>query len=100
MAATRQPTYPNSTVGPYFRRNVQWSGTAAVGDVASGAQSIPYFVPATPEVYTFDADGNLTGDGRCTYTWNDENQLVQVDLKAGLETLPSALLDGSWVFYQ
>jgi RHS repeat-associated protein len=35
-------------------------------------------VPKTPEVYTHDADGNLTQDGRWTYTWDAENRLVQM----------------------
>ena len=34
------------------------------------------FVAKTPEVFTCDADGNMTSDGRFTYTWNDENRMV------------------------
>lgn len=97
VAAARQPTYPSAT-GPYFRRKVANFSNDAAGDFATGAQAIPYFVPATPEVYTYDADGNLTSDGRCTYTWNGENQLVQVDLKSGLENLPSVAFEGTWVY--
>ena len=26
--------------------------------------------------FTYDADGNMTGDGRFTYTWNDENSMA------------------------
>ena len=33
------------------------------------------FVAKTPEVFTYDADGNMTSDGRFTYTWNDENRM-------------------------
>ncbi|MEK7996172.1 MAG: hypothetical protein AAB403_20425, partial [Planctomycetota bacterium] len=29
--------------------------------------------------YTYDDDGNLTGDGRWEYTWNSENRLTQVE---------------------
>ena len=36
------------------------------------------FVAKTPERFTYDADGNMTGDGRFTYTWNDENRMVMV----------------------
>ncbi|MGH8018547.1 MAG: hypothetical protein ACREIA_09690, partial [Opitutaceae bacterium] len=39
---------------------------------------------ATPEVYTHDADGNLTDDWRWHYTWNAENRL------AAMETQPAA----------
>src|SRR5690349_8830709 len=32
----------------------------------------------TPEVYSYDLDGNLTQDGRWTYTWDAENRLVRM----------------------
>ena len=34
------------------------------------------FVAKTPEVFTYDADGNMTSDGRFAYTWNAENRMV------------------------
>jgi RHS repeat-associated protein len=34
---------------------------------------------ATPEVFGYDVDGNLTGDGRWTYTWDLENRLVRME---------------------
>jgi RHS repeat-associated protein len=34
------------------------------------------FLPQTPEQFTYDADGNLTSDGRWTNTWDAENRLV------------------------
>ena len=34
------------------------------------------FVAKTPETFTYDADGNMTSDGRFAYTWNDENRMV------------------------
>ena len=34
------------------------------------------FVAKTPETFTYDADGNMTSDGRFHYTWNGENRLV------------------------
>ena len=36
------------------------------------------FVKQTPEVFNYDADGNLTNDGRWAYTWDGENRLVQM----------------------
>ena len=35
---------------------------------------------------TYDADGNLTQDGRWTYTWDAENRLVQMHTIAGVPT--------------
>ena len=33
------------------------------------------FVAQNPEQFTYDADGNMTCDGRFRYTWNGENHL-------------------------
>ncbi len=35
------------------------------------------FVAATPEDFTYDADGNMACYGRFRYTWNTENRLVR-----------------------
>ncbi|MBR3922025.1 MAG: hypothetical protein IKJ45_02845, partial [Kiritimatiellae bacterium] len=35
------------------------------------------FVAQNPEQFTYDADGNMTSDGRFRYTWNGENRLVR-----------------------
>jgi RHS repeat-associated protein len=45
------------------------------------------FVPKTPEPFGYDADGNLTSDGRWTYTWDAENRLTKVE---SLATGPTA----------
>lgn len=37
------------------------------------------FVAQTPEAFTYDADGNLTADGRWTYTWDGENRLSAME---------------------
>jgi len=34
------------------------------------------FVPKTAEVFGYDADGNLTNDGRWSYTWDAENRIT------------------------
>ncbi len=41
------------------------------------------FLPQTPEQFAYDHDGNLTGDGRWTYTWDGENRLIQMETKTG-----------------
>jgi hypothetical protein len=38
--------------------------------------------PAT-ETFTYDADGNLTQDGRWTYTWGGENRLIEMKRDTG-----------------
>jgi RHS repeat-associated protein len=36
------------------------------------------FLKQTPEPFSYDADGNLTNDGRWSYTWDAENRLIQM----------------------
>jgi RHS repeat-associated protein len=45
------------------------------------------FIPKTPETFGYDADGNLTNDGRFTYTWDAENRLLKAE---SLSTGPTA----------
>jgi len=37
------------------------------------------FVGKTPEVFSYDLDGNMTSDGRWNYTWDAENRLIKVE---------------------
>jgi RHS repeat-associated protein len=39
----------------------------------------PLFFPPAAETLTYDEDGNLITDGRWTYTWDAENQLVAME---------------------
>ena len=41
-------------------------------------------VPKTPEVFTYDADGNLTQDGKWNYTWDAENRLIAMESVTGI----------------
>jgi RHS repeat-associated protein len=45
------------------------------------------FLPKTAESFTYDADGNLTADGRWTYGWDGENRLTNM---TSLSTAPTA----------
>ena len=38
-----------------------------------------YTVPKTPQVFTYDDDGNALSDGVWNYTWNGENRLVKAE---------------------
>jgi RHS repeat-associated protein len=40
------------------------------------------FLAATPENFLYDLDGNLTSDGRFTYTWDAENRLIAMQTLA------------------
>jgi RHS repeat-associated protein len=41
------------------------------------------FLAKTPENYTYDADGNLTQDGRWDYVWDAENRLAKMRSRSG-----------------
>jgi YD repeat-containing protein len=44
-------------------------------------------VAQTPETNSYDADGNLTQDGKWTYTWDAENRLIGIQ---SLSSIPDA----------
>ena len=93
--------------GTYFAGTVAVSNTAAVnksvtivgvkaGAGANGEDVVTtstgaIYVAKDPEVFTHDLDGNLTNDGRWTYTWDAENRLIQ------LETGTAAMASGTAV---
>jgi YD repeat-containing protein len=49
--------------------------TAAFTTTTDNANRLASFNGATLQ---YDANGNLTGDGTNTYTWNARNQLIQI----------------------
>jgi YD repeat-containing protein len=48
-----------------------------------------YFIPQTNENFLSDLDGNLTNDGRFSYTWDAENRLIAVSNIASIPSSPS-----------
>jgi RHS repeat-associated protein len=54
------------------------------GEDAVQQQSGQLFLPKTPEIFTYDDDGNLLSDGRWNYTWDGENRLTRLETKSGL----------------
>ncbi|HOX03459.1 MAG TPA: hypothetical protein P5555_18540 [Candidatus Paceibacterota bacterium] len=83
--------------GEYFHRVLTVGNSGApqyptlVVRVAQGTNSLSttgrVFLAKTPEVFVHDADGNLTQDGRWTYTWDGENRLVAME---ALSAVPAA----------
>ena len=89
--ATRQGEYfhhalsvPNATAQyPTITVSSQYGGQQS--------QSGEVFVPAVTESFGYDADGNLTSDGRWTYLWDGENRLVEMKRDTSTPTLSSRL---------
>ena len=73
--------------GDYFRAELAVTNTAvpiqatiptvATRDEETATVTSQRFVPKTPETFTHDDDGNLTGDGRWENVWDAENRLIQ-----------------------
>ncbi|MFZ2656413.1 MAG: RHS repeat-associated core domain-containing protein [Victivallales bacterium] len=61
----------------------------AAGTLVASEQA-DVFLPKTPNVYSYDPDGNLTSDGRFTYSWDGENRLSSV---SSLSSLSSRIKD-------
>ena len=53
-----------------------FSAKIPTSSTISSATTGTVFVAKTPEQFTYDADGNMTSDGRFRYFWNGENRLV------------------------
>ncbi len=89
--------------GEYFRAEVPVDNSAGpvlmsvtnVGVINNGPSGLDIvtnslsslFVPPASEALTYDLDGNLSTDGRWTYTWDGENRLVTM---TGNANVPSA----------
>jgi len=89
LALATNPVTVNGTAtyrkGEYFREQVAVNNSTnavweAVTNSAAGQTPVTghLFVPQTPESFTYDADGNLTQDGRWTYGWDAENRLTNM----------------------
>lgn len=50
-------------------------------------------LPQANEAYTYDADGNLTSDGRWNYTWDAENRLISMQAISNVPAAAKRRLD-------
>jgi RHS repeat-associated protein len=71
--------------GEYFRDQLAVNNNSSavwtnIVVSATGQNSVTgnVFVAQTPESFHYDADGNLTNDGRWTYSWDTENRLTSM----------------------
>src|SRR6266496_692985 len=103
-----QPTYRKSN---YFRgellldnsASALWLGATNVAVLNNGTNADivttntgNQFLPKTPELFSYDADGNLTNDGRWAYTWDGENRLVNLTASSGIPSGAKFKLDFSY----
>jgi RHS repeat-associated protein len=93
VTANGQATYRK---GEYFRKELSVSNSGSgvwqsITNVATQGSSVSAvgsaWLDQTPQVLKYDADGNLTNDGRWTFTWDVENRLLAME---GLSLVPTA----------
>jgi RHS repeat-associated protein len=72
--------------GEYFWTELSMNNTTGsvwqpVTVTATGLTTVTgnVFVAKTPEVFSYDLDGNMISDGRWNYTWDAENRLIKVE---------------------
>jgi len=54
------------------------------------------FIPKTPQSFSYDADGNLTNDGRWAFTWDADNRLTSL---IALDGVPSGASNAVYYSY-
>jgi len=73
QTAYRNQEYYRQALSVNNTNSALWNSiTVAGGPTVTGN----IYVPQTPEVFHYDADGNLQSDGRWNYTWDAENRLI------------------------
>jgi len=70
----RKAEFFHATVGANNGGGAVWQPVTVAGAGASQAGHL--YVAQEPEHFQYDADGNLTNDGRWWYTWDAENRLI------------------------
>ena len=86
--------------GEYFRNQLPVSNVSSavwtnIVVSATGQNSVTgnVFIAQTPEYFSYDADGNLTQDGRWTYSWDAENRLTNLTSLSSAATGSKLKLD-------
>ena len=89
--------------GEYFRAEVAVNNSSVpvweqitVGATGQSSATGNEFVPKSQELFYYDADGNLTNDGRWTYTWDSENRLVKLTPNTGVGPQVSLRFEYDW----
>jgi RHS repeat-associated protein len=80
ILAYRKGEYYRVELNPDNTANPVWQSVTnrAVQSGSTNSVTGNAFLPKTPEIFGYDADGNLTNDGRWAYVWDGENRLVRM----------------------
>jgi RHS repeat-associated protein len=66
--------------------DAQITVTAARAGFTSETNKGHLFIPASPETFTHDAEGNLTQDGKWNYVWDFANRLISMETLSSVPT--------------
>jgi RHS repeat-associated protein len=79
VMAYRRGEYYRVELNPNNASAAVWQSVTnrAVQNGTTNSVTGNLFLPKTPELFAYDADGNLTNDGRWAYLWDGENRLVR-----------------------
>ena len=94
----KELTVDNSTAAANAQINVVGARNnfGAGGEDAVTQKGGRAFLPQTPEVFTYDDDGNLTSDGHWNYTWDADNRLASIEALANLSPETKQRLEFSY----
>jgi RHS repeat-associated protein len=102
-ATTRKGTYFRAEYDVDNNSSALWLTITNVAVLTSGANpdivtntTGNVFIPQSPESFAYDDDGNLTSDGRWTYTWDAENRLISMVSLANAPVASKLKLDFSY----
>lgn len=76
--ASRQGDYYDFWIGLGNGSSSAWQ-SVSVNSSLGGNLTRNIWLPASPQAYTYDNDGNLTQDDRWAYTWDAENRLIAME---------------------
>ncbi|MDR3377821.1 MAG: RHS repeat-associated core domain-containing protein [Verrucomicrobiae bacterium] len=82
QAAWRKGEYFWSTVATNNAASPAWLGAIVASGGAGSTGNV--YLAQTPEQFSYDADGNLTNDGRWSYTWDAENRLASMTVNTNV----------------
>jgi len=102
LATTTVNTASTYRKGEYFKKALTADNSTGAVYQAVTAQAVysgatntstgSVFLAKSPENFTYDADGNLTSDGRWTNRWDAENRLVEMQPISGIPASAKKIL--------
>lgn len=100
VLAYRKGEYYRVELNPDNSANPVWQSVTnrAVQNGATNSVAGSIFLPKTAETFAYDADGNLTNDGRWMLTWDGENRLIKIESQSSAPTASKRRVEFTYDF--